>query len=177
MNETTITLTGNIGTPPEQKITGAGVPLTKFRMACTERRFDRSTGQWVDGATSWYAVSVFRDLAQHAFDSLAKGDRVILMGRLRIRNWDNGVKQGTDAEIEADAIGHDLRWGTSRFERSRRSAVPSAEPTGDEWSTITPPAEDSAAQVDSAETGSVAWAVPNSPAELQELLPAGETPF
>lgn len=178
MNDTNITITGNIGTPPEQKVTSAGVPLTKFRLASTERRLDRSTGQWVDGPTSWYAVSMFRDLAQHAFESLAKGDRVILTGRLRIRNWDNGVKQGTDAEIEADAIGHDLRWGTSRFERTHRSGTPTPQPSTDEWATEPRRVGDLGDEGAGTDDDSVAWAVPNSPAELEELVPAsGETPF
>lgn len=176
MNDTTITITGNIGTPPEQKLTSTGVSLTRFRVACTGRRFDRATGAWVDGVTSWYAVSMFRELADHAFHSLAKGDRVILTGRLRIRNWENGVKQGTDAEIEADAIGHDLRWGTTRFERSRRPQAPLEQSSDDAWTTEPRSSDGSGASTgEPGAEASAGWAVPNSPADLD--LATAEAPF
>lgn len=122
MNET-ITITGNIATDPEYKSTAGGVPLTKFRVASSQRRYDRQSGTWSDGETNWYSVSLFRSLADHAYASLRKGDRVLLTGRLHVRAWDNGAKQGTTVEIEAEAIGHDLLWGTSRFEKRRSSAV------------------------------------------------------
>ncbi|MFS0732864.1 single-stranded DNA-binding protein [Microbacterium sp. 1P10UB] len=115
-----ITVTGNIATEPDLKQTSAGA-VTSFRLACTQRRFDRSTNAWVDGATNWYTVSMFRGLADHAYKSLQKGHRVLLTGRLRLREWDNGTKKGLTAEIEADAIGHDLRWGTTAYEKSRTS--------------------------------------------------------
>jgi len=127
-----ITVTGNIATEPEQKQTPAGLPITSFRLASTQRRFDRSTGAWVDGPTNWYTVSMFRGLADHAFRSLQKGHRVVLTGRLRLREWDNGTKKGLAAEIEADAIGHDLRWGTTQYEKA---AATGGERGGhaDEW--------------------------------------------
>lgn len=122
MNET-ITITGNVATDPEYKTTTGGVSLTKFRVASSQRRYDRQSGTWSDGETNWYSVSLFRSLADHAHASLRKGDRVLLTGRLHVRAWDNGAKQGTTVEIEAEAIGHDLLWGTSRFEKRGSSAV------------------------------------------------------
>lgn len=113
----TITITGNVATPPELKRTPAGIAITTFRVASTQRRYDRATGVWTDASTNWYTVSAFRGLADHAFHSLSKGDRVILTGRLRLREWDNGTRRGIAVEIDAEALGHDLLWGTTTFER------------------------------------------------------------
>lgn len=121
MNET-ITITGNVATEPEHKLTPGGVSITTFRIASGQRRYDRQTGGWVDGPTNWYSVSTFRSLADHAYDSLHKGDRVILTGRLKVREWETSVRKGTTVEIDAEAIGHDLLWGVSRFEKRGPSA-------------------------------------------------------
>ena len=130
-----ITVTGNVGTAPELKRTNAGVPITTFRLARGLRRYDRDAGAWADVGTNWYTVSVFRDLGDHAFASLRKGDRVIVTGRLRVRDWEAGTAKGTAVEIEADAIGHDLRWGTTTFVKDSRSAAHHADrpaPTPDD---------------------------------------------
>jgi single-strand DNA-binding protein len=135
----TITITGNVATPPELKQTPAGVAITTFRVASGQRRYSREAGGWTDAGTNWYTVSVFRTLAEHAHRSLQKGDRVILTGRLRLREWDNGTRRGTAVEIDADAIGHDLRWGTTTFEKDSRTATIDTSqnwatvPAGDEW--------------------------------------------
>lgn len=137
----TITITGNIATVPEHKRTQTGVPITTFRVASSQRRFDRATGGWIDGDTNWYSVSTFRGLAEHSFVSLHKGDRILVTGRLRLREWDTGAKKGTTAEIDADAIGHDLLWGTSTFRKGDTVAPAPADPVlaeagqpaGDAW--------------------------------------------
>lgn len=126
-----ITVTGNIATEPEHKRTAGGLPITSFRIASTQRRFDRPSGKWIDVHTNWYSVSAFRGLAEHAFRSLHKGDRVVLTGRLRIRNWETSSSKGTAVEIDADSIGHDLLWGTTTFERSG-AVVPGAPSAADE---------------------------------------------
>lgn len=113
----TITITGNIATVPEEKTTPSGVRITTFRLASSQRRFDRATNQWVDGSTNWYTISAFRALAEHAFLSLRKGERIIVTGRLKLREWETSSKKGTTAEVDADAIGHDLLWGTSVFSK------------------------------------------------------------
>ncbi|WP_194411452.1 single-stranded DNA-binding protein [Microbacterium cremeum] len=117
-----ITITGNVATPPEFKRTPTGVAITTFRVASTQRRHDPATGAWSDAGTNWYTVSAFRGLADHAFHSLSKGDRVILTGRLRLREWDNGTRKGISVEIDAEALGHDLLWGTTTFTKDERSA-------------------------------------------------------
>jgi single-strand DNA-binding protein len=74
--------------------------------------------KWVDGETNWYTITAFKQLAINAKTSINKGDRIFVMGELRIRDWDNGDSSGTSVEVEADAMGHDLAWGTSDFTRT-----------------------------------------------------------
>jgi single-strand DNA-binding protein len=87
-------------------------------MAASHRRFDRTANKWVDGETNWFTVTAFRQLAINAAGSISKGERVLVTGKLRVRDWDNGERAGTSVEIEAEALGHDLTWGTSTFMRT-----------------------------------------------------------
>lgn len=117
-----ISLIGTVATDPKRIVTQSGVTLCSFRLASGERRFDREHNAWVDGETNWFGVTAFRGLGEHAAESLRKGERVIVSGRLRIRRWENEEKSGTSVEIEADALGHDLRWGVSQFEKRTQSS-------------------------------------------------------
>lgn len=127
----TITLTGLVATVPRHLVTAEGLPITSFRLASTQRRYDRRAGVWVDGDTNWYTVSCFRQLAIHAATSIVKGDRVMASGRLRIRDWNSGERSGTTIEVEADALGHDLVWGNSTFTRTVTASVARAAERGD----------------------------------------------
>lgn len=146
-----ITIVGNIAGDPRHTHTPSGIPITTFRVASAPRRFDRTTEKWVDGETSWFSVSTFRALALNAAASLHRGERVIVSGRLRIRNWDTGERSGTTAEIDAEAIGHDLLWGTSRFERT------GARPAASDGRTAEAEAPESAARP------GAGWYPPGSP--------------
>ena len=109
----TITITGTIGTAPRHLVTSEGLPITSFRLAAPQRRFDTQSGKWIITDTNWYTIVCFRQLATNAAQSLNKGERVVVVGKLRIREWETDEKKGTNVEVEADAIGHDLTWGTS----------------------------------------------------------------
>ena len=126
-----ITLTGIVATVPRHLVTGEGLPITSFRLASTQRRYDRTKQEWVDGDTNWYTITTFRQLAAHSAASIAKGERVVVTGKLRIREWQNGERTGTTVDIEAEALGHDLAWGTSTFTRSVSSSVSKGEPTAE----------------------------------------------
>lgn len=121
-----ITLTGLVATAPRHIVTSEGLPITSFRLASTQRRFDRSKERWIDGDTNWYTITAFRQLAINSAGSVGKGDRIFVTGRLRIREWENGERAGTNIDVEADAIGHDLSWGTSVFSRSISSSSSTA---------------------------------------------------
>lgn len=112
---------GLIATEPRLIEAEGDVRILSFRMAAAQRRFDSQTGKWFSDQTNWFTVSSFRKLADNSHNSLAKGDRVLVLGRLKIRDWDNGERSGTSVEIEAEAIGHDLSFGTTEFMRAEPS--------------------------------------------------------
>ncbi|WP_144877569.1 single-stranded DNA-binding protein [Microbacterium sp. 1.5R] len=114
----TVTIIGNVATDPTQGRTSGGVPVTNFRLASTHRRFDDATQTWIDVGTNWYSVAAFRHLAENVKASLRAGDSVIVTGRMKIRTWENNGKHGTSVDIDADVVGHDLRWGTTAYRRS-----------------------------------------------------------
>ncbi|MBD7956567.1 single-stranded DNA-binding protein [Microbacterium sp. Sa4CUA7] len=116
----TITVAGNLAADPERRTTAGGDAVVSFRVGSTQRRLDKDTGQWVDAYTNWFHVSAFRSLAENALLSLRKGDRVIVTGTLRLRTWENDSRSGVTADIDAAAIGPDLRWGTTVFTRRAR---------------------------------------------------------
>ena len=118
-----ITLTGLVATTPRHLVTSEGLPITSFRLASTQRRYDRGAQKWIDGETNWYTVTCFRQLAINVVGSIAKGQRIVVAGRLRVRDWESGERAGTTVEIDADALGHDLSWGTSVFTRSVAATV------------------------------------------------------
>lgn len=117
MTTDNITITGLVATTPRHITTSDGLTILSFRLASSQRRYDALSGRWIDGDTNWYTVSAFRTLAKNGAVSLNKGDRVILTGRLRIRDWENTDRSGTTVEIEADSLGHDMAWGTSSYTR------------------------------------------------------------
>jgi len=117
-----ITVTGLVATAPRHITTADGLPITSFRLASTQRRYDNANEKWIDGDTNWYTITGFRQLATNAARSLNKGERVVVVGKLRIREWETEEKTGTNVEIEADAIGHDLTWGTSVHTRTSAAA-------------------------------------------------------
>jgi single-strand DNA-binding protein len=114
----TIMLTGLVATEPKAITTNEGLAITSFRLASTQRRFDRALEKWVDGDTNWYTITSFRQLAANAAMCLKKGERIVVSGRLRVREWQNGEKSGINVDVEADALGHDLSWGTSSYSRN-----------------------------------------------------------
>lgn len=128
-----ITIVGNVGAEPEFRRLPDGTPVVSLRVASTDRRYDAKAGAWVDGHTSWYRVSVFRTLGEHVAASVQKGHRVVVHGVLAIKRWEAGERSGTDAEIDALAVGHDLAFGTSVFSRTSRAREDQAPADGDGW--------------------------------------------
>jgi single-strand DNA-binding protein len=114
----TFSVSGLVATTPRHLVTQDGLPITSFRLAASTKKFDKQANRWVDGETNWFTVTSFRQLAVNTATSVSKGDRVIAIGRLRVRDWDNGERAGTSVEIEAETLGHDLVWGSSTFLRT-----------------------------------------------------------
>ena len=126
-----ISVAGLVATTPRHLVTQDGLPITSFRLASSQRRFDRNENKWIDGETNWFTITAFRNLAVNSSTSVSKGDRIVVTGKLRVRDWDNGERAGTSVEVEADAIGHDLSWGSAVFTRTilvRESTPEDTEP-------------------------------------------------
>lgn len=122
MLENTAIVVGNLAADPEYRRLDNNAEVTNFRVGSTRRRYDKDSGTWVDLETSWWRVSCWRGLAVNTAASLRKGDRVVVVGRVRTNFWEKeDGRSGTSVEIEADAVGHDLAWGTSKFQRIVRS--------------------------------------------------------
>ncbi len=115
-----ISIVGNLVADPERRSTQAGDAFASFRVACSDRIRDAG-GAWIDGPTSFYSVTAYSALGEHALASLARGQRVVVRGTLHVREWRTAEKSGVTADIRADAVGHDLKWGTSLFSRDGRA--------------------------------------------------------
>ncbi|MEV6303776.1 single-stranded DNA-binding protein [Actinoplanes sp. NPDC051861] len=120
--ETTITVVGNLTDDPELRFTPSGAAVAKFRIASTPRTLDRQTGEWKDGEPLFLACNIWRDAAEHVAESLQRGARVIVQGRLRQRSYE--TKEGekrTVYELEVDEIGPSLRYATAKVQKMSRS--------------------------------------------------------
>jgi len=111
------TIVGNLVDDPELRFTNTGIAVANLRVAVTQRI--QQDGEWRDGETSFLRVNVWRGQAEHLADSLSKGDRVMVTGRLRQRTWETpeGDKRSV-AEIEADEIGASLKFAITKVERA-----------------------------------------------------------
>jgi single-strand DNA-binding protein len=120
MADTHATITGNLTDDPELVYTSSGQPVCNFRLAVTPRV--RDGNGWKDGETSFFRISAWRDLAEHLADSLAKGDRAIVLGQLKTRAWETpeGDKRSV-VEVTAEEAGPSLRWATAKPERAAKA--------------------------------------------------------
>lgn len=119
-----INLVGNLTADPEFKVTSGGVAVVRFRLACSRRIFDRTANEWRDGDPAFFSVTAWRQLAQNIHTSLRKGDRAIVVGRMRQSTYENSNKERrTFWEVEADAVGAELSWSYAQVQRARRMAA------------------------------------------------------
>ena len=119
--ETPITIIGNLTDDPELRFTPSGAAVAKFRVASTPRTLDKATGEWKDGEALFLACSVWRQAAENVAESLQRGARVIVSGRLRQRSYE--TKEGekrTVYEVEVDEIGPSLRYATAKVQKMSR---------------------------------------------------------
>ena len=110
--ETTITMVGNLAADPELRFLPNGTAMVKFPIASTPRTLDRESGQWKDGDPLFLTCTAWRDLAEHIAESLAKGTRVILSGRLRLSRWEDKEtgERRSSYGLDVDEIGPSLRF-------------------------------------------------------------------
>jgi single-strand DNA-binding protein len=120
--DTIITVIGNLTDDPELRFTPSGAAVAKFRVASTPRVMDRQSGEWKDGEPLFLSCSVWRQAAENVAESLQRGARVIVSGRLRQRSYETreGEKR-TVYELEVDEIGPSLRYATAKVQKMSRS--------------------------------------------------------
>ncbi len=121
--ETVITVVGNLTDDPELRFTPSGAAVANFTVASTPRTLNKQTNEWEDGEAMFLRCSVWRQAAENVAESLQKGARVIVQGRMRARTWETreGEKR-TSFEIDVDEIGPSLRWATAKVAKAGRSS-------------------------------------------------------
>jgi single-strand DNA-binding protein len=122
-----VTLVGNLTDDPELRYTPSGTPVASFTVAVNRRMRDPASGEWKDGETSFIRCNVWRQQAEHAAESLSKGTRAIVVGRLRQRSWETPEGQRRSVtEVEVENVGPSLEWATASVTKSSRSSGDSA---------------------------------------------------
>lgn len=132
MNQTNVTVVGHVATDPRLREVATGSKVTNFRLASTERRYDKGLKEWRDGGTMFFTVSCWRALAENVFSSVKKGHPVVVEGRLHVNTYDD--KEGatrTVLEIDAVVVGHDLTRGVSSFTKGDPAARVERDIAGD----------------------------------------------
>ncbi|MFI6105814.1 single-stranded DNA-binding protein [Streptomyces sp. NPDC051310] len=132
--ETTITIVGNLVDDPELRFTPAGAAVCKFRVASTPRTFNKTTNQWEDGEALFLTCSVWRQAAENVAETLGRGMRVIVQGRLKQRSYEDreGVKR-TVYEIDADEVGPSLSYASAVVTKKTGGGNRGGTPTDDGW--------------------------------------------
>lgn len=147
MNDTTITLVGNLTADPDLRWTPAGAAITTFTVASTPRVYDRQEGQWKDGEALFLRCTVWREAAEHVAETLSRGSRVIVTGRLKQRSFEtrDGDKR-TVIEVDVDEVGASLRYLSATLNktagngRATNGAAGDGAGSDDSWASVEPPA-------------------------------------
>lgn len=155
-SDNTVTLVGNITDDPELRFTPSGAAVANFTVA-VNRRFKNQAGDWEDRLDGFFKCNCWRDMAENAAESLKKGTRVVVVGRLQQRSWDDAEGNKRSAfEVQVDEVGPSLRWATASVQKSQRSGAragagaetsqaPQAAPAASDWGSPSPvggPAEE-----------------------------------
>jgi single-strand DNA-binding protein len=124
MNETQVTVVGNVATPIGKRRLNDGTVVANFRVGSTERRYDRVAGQWVDGDRLYVDVSCWRQLAENTIASLVKGDPVVVTGRLYTHNYEYEGQRRSMMRLDAHSVAADLAYCTASVTRTKRVVAP-----------------------------------------------------
>ena len=147
--ETIITVVGNLTDDPELRFTPSGAAVANFTVASTPRTFDKNSNEWVDGEAMFLRCSIWRQAAENVAESLTRGARVVVTGRLKQRSFETreGEKR-TVIELDVDEVGPSLRYATAKINRTQRGSSSgggfggsSGAPADDPWGSA-PPAGD-----------------------------------
>ena len=144
MADNTVTLVGNVTDDPELRFTPSGAAVANFTVA-VNRRYKNADGQWEDKLDGFFRCNCWRDMAEHVAESLTKGTRIVVTGRLQQRSWEDqdGGKRSA-IEIQVDEVGPSLRWATATVQKTERTSGPRSggqsggNQGGSDWSTPAP---------------------------------------
>ena len=147
--DTVITVVGNLTDDPELRFTSSGAAVANFTVASTPRFFDKQTNEWKDGDALFLRCSIWRQAAENVAESLNKGSRVIVQGRLKQRSYETREgERRTVYELDVDEVGPSLRYATAKVSKVTRSgggfgggSAPAAAPAEDPWASA-PAADD-----------------------------------
>jgi single-strand DNA-binding protein len=135
-SDNTVTLVGNITDDPELRFTPSGAAVANFTVA-VNRRFKNNEGQWEDKLDGFFRCNCWRDMAENVAESFTKGTRVVVVGRLQQRSWDDQEGNRRSAfEVQVDEVGPSLRWASASIQKSQRSSGTS----GGDWAPAPEPA-------------------------------------
>ncbi|MFF3067153.1 single-stranded DNA-binding protein [Kitasatospora sp. NPDC057936] len=139
VGETPITVVGNLTDDPKLQFTAQGVAMARFTIASTPRAYDKASGQWKDGTALFLRATAWREMAEHITESLTRGMRVVVTGRLVQHNWQ--TEQGENRSmlgLDVDEVGPSLRFAIAKVTKAQRNGgAPAARPA-DQWSTDAP---------------------------------------
>ncbi len=130
---TQISIVGNATEDPQLKHLPSGIAVVNFSVAVSQRQYDKDRKEWVDGDTMFLRVSAFRELAEHIAESVTRGQRVIVSGKLKSRTYEKDGEKRTVFEVEADEVGPSLRFATATVVKSGGGGG-SRVSAGDPWS-------------------------------------------
>lgn len=143
--ETTLTVVGNLTADPELRFTPSGAAVASFTVASTPRTFDKASGEWKDGEALFMRCSIWRQPAENVTESLTRGARVVVVGRLKQRSFETreGEKR-TVIELDVDEIGPSLRYATAKVNKVQRQGETyqgaiRQDPPADPWASSEPP--------------------------------------
>lgn len=119
--ETQITVVGNLTGDPELRFIQSGAAVVNFTVASTPRTFDRQSNEWKDGETLFMRCSLWREAAENVAETLTKGMRVMVIGRLVSRSWEANGEKRSVMELQVDEVGPSLRYATAKVNRTQRS--------------------------------------------------------
>ncbi len=129
MHVITTSMIGTAVSDVRLSVTQSGLSMARFRMVSQPRRYDSNAGAFVDQDPSFVTVFAWRGMAEHVAASIHKGDPVVVVGRLRVREWSDEGRTRVTVEVDAQSVGHDLSRGTARFQRTPRPASVAGPPT------------------------------------------------
>jgi single-strand DNA-binding protein len=145
--ETTLTVIGNLTADPDLRFTQSGAAVASFTVASTPRTFDKHSGEWKDGDALFMRCNAWRQMGEHVSESLTRGMRVVVTGRLKQRSFETreGEKR-TVIELEVDEVGPSLRYATAKVNRVQRGdggqrgggRGPADDPADDPWGSAPP---------------------------------------